>query len=294
MFFRNEFLRGRDSNPSPPPTNRRRSATLGSAAGGRGGREGAGLDGRSLNGRIPPSPPPSNVANHGVRGSTRQIEGGTKNDEKVHAAGRRSHDGRPRGHRLQEEGTTPAADAPQGAPGQPGMPGAPHGEAGAPPVEKKVVVPSAVKAGWKAAKIEVEFKEKKSKKAFTVPLNSEFKVPDTDLTLRIGNFLPHFTMAADQITSGSNNLENPAVQARGVPGREGDLPRLAVLEVSGGPPVHARQVRGGAPRRGEEVTRVPPGGAGGTAFRAAPYFFAFRSTSAICAWMSPLEASRSG
>ena len=104
---------------------------------------------------------------------------------------------------------------PQGAPGQPGMPGmpgAPHGEPGAPPVEKKIVVPDAVKGAWKAVKVEVEFKGKKSKKAFTIPLNSEFKVPDSDLTLKVGNFLPHFTMAADQITSGSNNLENPAAQ----------------------------------------------------------------------------------
>jgi hypothetical protein len=103
---------------------------------------------------------------------------------------------------------------PQGAPGQtgmPGIPGAPHGE-GAPPVEKKIVVPDAVKAGWKAAKVEVEFKEKKSKKTFTIPLNSEFKVPDTDLTLKVGNFLPHFSMGTDQITSSSNNPENPALQ----------------------------------------------------------------------------------
>ena len=94
---------------------------------------------------------------------------------------------------------------PQGAPGQPGMPGTP-------PVEKKVIVPDAVKAGWKAVKIEVEFKEKKSKKAFTIPLNSEFKVPDTDLTLKVGSFLPHFAMAADQITSNTNSPENPAAQ----------------------------------------------------------------------------------
>ena len=101
---------------------------------------------------------------------------------------------------------------PQGAPGQPGMPAAPHGETGAPPVEKKVLVPDAVKAGWKAVKVEVEFKEKKSKKAFTIPLNSEFKVPDTGLTLKVGSFLPHFAMAADQISSSSNNPENPAAQ----------------------------------------------------------------------------------
>jgi hypothetical protein len=105
----------------------------------------------------------------------------------------------------------PPQSAP-GQPGMPGMPGAPHGEAGAPAVEKKVVVPDAVKAGWKAVKIEVEFKEKKSKKAFTIPLNSEFKVPDTDLTLKVGSFLPHFAMAADQISSNSNNPENPAAQ----------------------------------------------------------------------------------
>ncbi|MBP2689904.1 MAG: hypothetical protein H6Q83_2091 [Deltaproteobacteria bacterium] len=103
---------------------------------------------------------------------------------------------------------------PQGAPGQPGMPGMPGmppGE-GAPQVEKKIVVPDAVKGTWKAVKVEVEFKEKKSKKTFTVPLDSEFKVPDTDITLKVANFLPHFSMAADQITSSSNNPENPAAQ----------------------------------------------------------------------------------
>ena len=102
----------------------------------------------------------------------------------------------------------PPPPPPQGAPGQPGMPGA----SGMAPVAKTVVVPDAVKGTWKAVKIEVEYREKKSKKAFTIPLNSEFKVPDTDLTLKVGNFLPQFAMAADQITSSSNNPENPAAQ----------------------------------------------------------------------------------
>jgi hypothetical protein len=96
----------------------------------------------------------------------------------------------------------------QGTPGQPG---------GMPPMgggpEKKVVVPDAVKGAWKTAKIEVEYKEKKSKKQFTVPLKSEFKIPDSDLVLKVGEFLPHFAMAADAITSNSNNPENPALQA---------------------------------------------------------------------------------
>ncbi|MBI5575415.1 MAG: DUF2155 domain-containing protein [Deltaproteobacteria bacterium] len=101
----------------------------------------------------------------------------------------------------------------QGTPGQ-GMQGQPGGM---PPMgggpEKKVVVPDTVKGTWKAVKIEVEYKEKKSKKQFTVPLKSEFKVPDSDLVLKVGEFLPHFAMSADSITSNTNNPENPAVQA---------------------------------------------------------------------------------
>ncbi|PWB67529.1 MAG: DUF2155 domain-containing protein [Deltaproteobacteria bacterium] len=94
--------------------------------------------------------------------------------------------------------------------GMPGQPGGMPSMGGGP--EKKVVVPEGVKGNWKAVKIEVEYKEKKSKKVFSIPLNSEFKVPDSDLLVKIGEFLPHFTMAADSITSTSNNPENPAAQ----------------------------------------------------------------------------------
>ncbi len=89
------------------------------------------------------------------------------------------------------------------------MPVMPEGPMGAGP-EKKVVISEEIQAAWKAVKIEVEFKEKKSKKAFAIPLNSEFKVPDSDLVLKIGAFLPHFTMTADQITSVSSEQVNPA------------------------------------------------------------------------------------
>lgn len=103
----------------------------------------------------------------------------------------------------------PGTGAP--APGMPGAPaGPPPGTPGAP--EKKVVVPDGVKAGWKAVKIEIEIKEKKSKKQYTVPLNADFSVPDTPIVLKVGGFLPHFSMTADQITSASDKLENPAVK----------------------------------------------------------------------------------
>ncbi len=114
------------------------------------------------------------------------------------------------GCKKKEAPPMPPPMPPQGAPGQPGGP-APHGPMGG-QVEKKVVVPEGVKGQWKAVKIEIENKEKKTKKVYTVNLNSVFKVPDSDLTLKVGEFFPHFTMTADTITSASNNLENPALQ----------------------------------------------------------------------------------
>lgn len=99
---------------------------------------------------------------------------------------------------------------PPPAQGMPGQPGGPHGPMGGP--DKQVVVPDSVKGAWKAVKIEVEFKEKKSSKQFSVPLNTEFQVPDSGLTVKVGDFLPHFSMTAESITSISGNPENPAVR----------------------------------------------------------------------------------
>lgn len=117
------------------------------------------------------------------------------------------------GCKKKEPPPTPPPMPGQGMPGMPGMPGQPGAPApmggGAP---KKIIVPDAVKNAWKSVKVEVEYKEKKSRKAFTIPLNSDFKIPDSDLTLKVGDFLPHFSMTADSITSASNNLENPAVR----------------------------------------------------------------------------------
>ncbi len=104
----------------------------------------------------------------------------------------------------------PPPPPPAGGMGMPGEAGAPPGMMGGGP-EKKITVPDAVKSSWKAVKIEVEYKKAKSKKVLTVPVNSDSKVPDTDMTLKVGAFLPHFAMSADSITSNSNNLENPAV-----------------------------------------------------------------------------------
>ncbi len=104
----------------------------------------------------------------------------------------------------------PPPPPPPPAGGMPGEAGAPPGMMGGGP-EKKVIVPDAVKASWKAVKIEVDYKKTKTKKVITTALNTDVKVPDTDITLKVGPFLPHFAMTADSITSTSNNLENPVV-----------------------------------------------------------------------------------
>jgi hypothetical protein len=105
----------------------------------------------------------------------------------------------------------PGGMMPGGMPGGMGEGGAPHGPMGGGGAEKQIVVPDAIKGAWKGAKIEVDFKDKKAKKQFSVDLNSEFKVPDSPYTLKVGSFLPNFTMAGDTITSKSNDLENPAL-----------------------------------------------------------------------------------
>lgn len=93
--------------------------------------------------------------------------------------------------------------------GSPGQPGSAHGTM-ASTTPKEVVVPEDVKGAWKAVTIEVEYKKTKTRKQFTVPLHSDFRVPETDLTVNVGAFLPQFSMTPDRITSVSNNPENPA------------------------------------------------------------------------------------
>jgi hypothetical protein len=121
----------------------------------------------------------------------------------------------------------PVPQAPQMMPpGQmPGgqMPAGPmaqgHGPIQVPKGELKILVPESVKGKWSAVKIVVQDKAAKSQQEFTVKLNSEFKIPNSNLKVMVGDFIPDFRMSADTITSGSNNPDNPAV---GVKVFEGD------------------------------------------------------------------------
>ncbi len=80
--------------------------------------------------------------------------------------------------------------------------------------QTKIVVPENVKATWKAVKIEILDKKTNKAQEVTLNLNSEYKIPNSNLTLKIGDFLPDFRMDGLTITSASNEPRNPAVHIR--------------------------------------------------------------------------------
>jgi hypothetical protein len=77
--------------------------------------------------------------------------------------------------------------------------------------EFQVVVPAEVKKTWSAITFIIEDKKENSRKEVTVTIGDEFKIPDSELTVRTGPFLPHFKMSAQTITSASNNPVNPSI-----------------------------------------------------------------------------------
>jgi hypothetical protein len=75
-----------------------------------------------------------------------------------------------------------------------------------------VVVPESVRGKWKAVEIAVSDKSARKQQIYTIAIGSEFKLPGSDLTLKVENFLPHFVMEGTTLTSQSNELKNPAAQ----------------------------------------------------------------------------------
>jgi hypothetical protein len=80
--------------------------------------------------------------------------------------------------------------------------------------EAMVVVPDSVKGKWKAVKIAVANKESNKETVYTVAIGSEITIPNSGLSLKVENFLPHFMMEGTTLTSQSNEPKNPAVQVR--------------------------------------------------------------------------------
>ena len=114
-------------------------------------------------------------------------------------------------------------EKPQLPPGHPSMEGGmpPAGMPDMPKVDRKVVVPKEVAAKWKAVKLNIEDKTKKSAKEYTVAVGSELMVPNTKVKVKVLAFLPDFRMGDKDITSASDKPNNPAVQvAISEPGKE--------------------------------------------------------------------------
>lgn len=78
--------------------------------------------------------------------------------------------------------------------------------------EKQVVVPVNVKGKWN--KVKLVFMDKASKKSseYIVNIGSELKVPNTNLKIVVGEFLPDFKMTETEITSASDVPNNPALR----------------------------------------------------------------------------------
>ena len=105
----------------------------------------------------------------------------------------------PPGHPSTEGGMPPQGMPPAGMPDMP-------------KVDRKVVVPKEIAAKWKAVKLTVEDKTKKSAKEYTVNVGSSLEVPGTKVKLTVLSFLPDFRMGEKDITSASDKPNNPAAQ----------------------------------------------------------------------------------
>ncbi|MEK6691562.1 MAG: hypothetical protein AABY78_09765 [Nitrospirota bacterium] len=90
----------------------------------------------------------------------------------------------------------------------------------------QVIVPDSVKDKWSGVKIVIEDKIAKKTKEYTLNLNSDFKIPDSNLKVTIGEFLPDFKMDGDIISSASNKPNNPAVGIRVYEGEKRVFPAL--------------------------------------------------------------------
>ncbi len=118
----------------------------------------------------------------------------------------------PPGHPTMPQQGMPQQGMPQGMPQQ-GMP-AGQPQIVVPKGETTIIVPPTVKGKWKAVVLTVEDKDSKKTADYTVALNSELKIPNSNLKVIVGDFLPDFRMEGLNITSASNQPNNPALAVR--------------------------------------------------------------------------------
>jgi predicted small lipoprotein YifL len=130
---------------------------------------------------------------------------GCKKKEEQPQPAKEQQGGIPQGPIVETPMSQPSVPPGQMPPGH-GAPGAAIQK-----VEFQVVVPQEVKNSWAAVKFIVLDKVKNKQLELTVPIGGEMKIPDSNLSIKVGPFLPDFKMDANTITSSSNEPNNAAV-----------------------------------------------------------------------------------
>ena len=130
---------------------------------------------------------------------------GCKKKEEQPQPARQQQGGIPQGPIVETPMSQPSAPPGQMPPGH-GAPGAAVQK-----VEFQVVVPQEVKDRWSAVKFIVVDKVQNKQQEISAPIGGEMKIPDSNLTVKVGPFLPDFKMDANIITSSTNEPNNPAV-----------------------------------------------------------------------------------
>ncbi len=73
------------------------------------------------------------------------------------------------------------------------------------------VVPEGVKGNWEAVRLVVDDKHENKSKEYIVGLNDKLIIPNSNIVVEVGEFLPDFKIDESSFTSASNELGNPAV-----------------------------------------------------------------------------------
>ena len=76
----------------------------------------------------------------------------------------------------------------------------------------QIVVPDMVKGKWKAVKLMVEDKKTNQISEHTVNIGEEYTLPDSEVKIKVGEFLPDLIIQGTVFTSVTNELKNPAVR----------------------------------------------------------------------------------
>ncbi|MEK6777464.1 MAG: hypothetical protein AABY87_11415 [bacterium] len=97
-------------------------------------------------------------------------------------------------------------------PPNPAMPMHAGHESTAPQAPKTITVPEEVAGKWDSVVIRIEDKTKKTSVEQTIPMHTDYPIPGSSLIIKVGDFLPQFTMDQNAITSLSNETKNPALK----------------------------------------------------------------------------------